>query len=232
MIKSWSHSRLVVAEQCPYRAKLAYIDRIPEPERPLPPGKSEHANDRGTRIHSACEQFIMDTGPLPKEAHHFDEEMHHAQQLYKQGRVTLEGEWGFDQEWTPSDWSAKNTWLRLKIDLRVQLSPTHMAVIDWKTGQRYGNEFKHAEQMQMYQLATFMRYPELEEIDIELWYLDQNELIAMHYTRRQGLRFFEGYNNRGNKITSMTEFPPRPNIFTCKWCPYSPRGTGHCTKGV
>ena len=45
-------------EQCKFRAKLQYVDKIPEPERPLPPGKTEHANDRGTRIHDAAENFV------------------------------------------------------------------------------------------------------------------------------------------------------------------------------
>lgn len=49
-IDAWSYSRLSTFEQCKLRAKLAYIDRIPEPERPLPPGKTEHANDRGTLL--------------------------------------------------------------------------------------------------------------------------------------------------------------------------------------
>ena len=57
-IKAWSYSRLVDFEQCKLRAKLKYIDRIPEPARPLPPGKTEHANDRGTRIHDAAERFV------------------------------------------------------------------------------------------------------------------------------------------------------------------------------
>ena len=58
MIKAWSFSRLSIFEQCKLRTKLAYIDRIPEPPRPLPPGKTEHANDRGTRIHDAAERFV------------------------------------------------------------------------------------------------------------------------------------------------------------------------------
>ena len=62
-IKAWSYSRLADFEQCKLRAKLKYIDRIPEPARPLPPGKTEHANDRGTRIHDAGERF----SPLKKD---------------------------------------------------------------------------------------------------------------------------------------------------------------------
>jgi len=54
----------------------------------------------------------------------------------------------------------------------------------------------------------------------------------MRYTRAQGLRFFNNFNMRGLAITSAEDFPANPNIFSCKWCPYGPRGTGHCDKGV
>ena len=48
----------------------------------------------------------------------------------------------------------------------------------------------------------------------------------------QGMRFFKNFDNRGGAITTATEFPPNPNMFSCRWCPYGPRGTGHCDKGV
>ena len=49
-IKAWSYSRLVDFEQCKLRAKLKYIDRIPEPARPLPePSESERPRMRMAR---------------------------------------------------------------------------------------------------------------------------------------------------------------------------------------
>ena len=73
-IDAWSYSRLSTFEQCKLRAKLAYIDRIPEPERPLPPGKTEHANDRGTRVHNAAEMFVQGGIELIPELRSFREE--------------------------------------------------------------------------------------------------------------------------------------------------------------
>jgi hypothetical protein len=40
MIKSWSFSRLTDFEKCKFLAKLKNIDKVPEPERPLPAGKT------------------------------------------------------------------------------------------------------------------------------------------------------------------------------------------------
>jgi hypothetical protein len=231
-INTWSYSRLCVFEQCKLRAKLAYIDRIPEPERPLPPGKTEHANDRGTRIHTAAELFVKGGVELIPELQTFHEELLRLRELYSEGKVSLEGEWAFDKDWTPTAWSSNSAWARVKLDAFVRMSKTHGVVIDYKTGKLFGNEVKHAEQGQLYQLAAFLRYPELQVIDVEFWYTDQNDITHMRYTVDQGMRFFRNFNDRGTAITSATEFPPNPNMFSCRWCPYGPRGTGHCEKGV
>lgn len=231
-IEAWSYSRLSTFEQCRLRAKLAFIDKIPEPERPLPPGKTEHANDRGTRIHDAAERFVRGGIELISELKTFSEEFHKLRELYAAGKVSLEGEWAVDKDWNPVAWMSSTAWGRIKLDAFVRTSKTRAVVIDYKTGKRFGNEIKHAEQGQLYQLAAFMRYPEIEHIDVEFWYTDQDEISHLSYTREQGLRLFQRFHTRGTNMTTATEFPPNPNVFTCKWCPYGPGGTGHCTKGV
>lgn len=229
-IPTWSFSRIQDFEQCKRRAKLKYLDKIPEPERPLPPGKTEHANDRGTRIHDAGERFARGGIELIPELQKFGSEFERLKALYATGNVSLEGEWAMDRSWEPVAWASSDAWLRLKLDALVFLSPTEAVAIDYKTGKRYGNEVKHNEQLQLYQLVTFLRYPKLETIHVELWYLDVDELVTVTYTRNQGLRFRRSFENRGNAMTTCTEFPPNPNIFSCKWCPY--KGTEHCDKGV
>lgn len=231
-IKAWSYSRLIDFEQCKLRAKLKYIDRIPEPARPLPKGKTEHANDRGTRIHDAAERYVRGGVEFPSELYHFKTEFDRLRNQYAHGKVSLEGEWAVNTDWEPVDWKSRDAWARIKLDALVRLSKTHAVVIDYKTGKKWGNEIKHAEQTQLYQLATFLRYPEIEVVDVELWYTDQDDITHTKYTRNQGMRFFKNFNDRGTAMTTATEFPAMPNVFACKWCPYGPRGTGDCDKGV
>ena len=95
----------------------------------------------------------------------------------------------------------------------------------------WGNEIKHGEQLQLYALAAFLRHPELEVVTAELWYIDLGEVTQLRFTRDQSLRFKRNWDMRGNKITSCTDFPANPNVFSCKWCPYGPKGTGHCEVG-
>ena len=273
-IISWSHSRLGVFESCARRAFLQFEAKIPEPERPLPLGKTEHANDRGTRIHEGCEGFVRYAKPLPTEAgKYFRAEFDALKNLYEQGRVSLEGEWGMNQAWEPCGWNGDwveiddvktiksrkyppvrpapselwrtkqrtfiwtPAWLRLKLDAIVHVSAHEAIAIDFKSGRKFGNELKHAEQLQLYQLVAFLRYPMLETITTELWYLDQDELTSATFTRAQGLRFQRNWDMRGNKVTSAIDFPPNSNHFSCRYCAYGlpehgfENGTGHCTAG-
>ena len=240
MITAWSMSRADTFENCPKRAKLQYLDKIPEPERgPPPKGMKEWANDRGSRVHDAAEAYITgQRDDLVAECEAFKAEFEHVRALREanEANVVTEQGWGFTKDWEPCDWEDyDNIWARFIVDLLVFRNPYEAVVIDHKTGKRQWNEIKHGKQVQAYQLATFIRYPQLETITTELWYLDQNELFQQRFTRDQGMRFFKHFNDKGVAITTATEFPAQPGR-ACFFCPYKtgligkngPQGTGHC----
>lgn len=238
-IRQWSISRLDTYETCPYQTKIKYIDRIPEPDRGDPPkGMAEWPNDRGTRVHDQAEKFVKGERPdLIAECAAFAEEFHELRKLCEQGKIVAEEGWAFDHDWKSVPYDDYDAiWARFIIDCLVFLSPTEAVVIDYKTGKRIGNEVKHGKQVQAYQLVAFLRYPQLEKITTELWYLDQNELSRQTFTRAQGLRFFEGLNNRAVNMTTATVFPTKASNRNCFFCPYKtgligkygPEGTGDC----
>lgn len=226
-ISSASYSRLLDFESCRYKAFLKHVERIPDP--------SPHvAADRGTDIHNRLELFVRGKGDAPTEAlKHFSDEVSSLKNHFDNGNASLEGEWAFDNNWVPTAW--KGGWFRLKADAVVYLSKHHAAVVDYKTGKRFGNELKHAEQLQLYALAVLLREPDVEHVTAELWYLDQNEIATCETSRQHGMRALKGFDNRARKMTTATTFHPNPNAYSCKWCPYKPEhlgGTGHCPVGV
>lgn len=235
-VTSWSHSKLVDFERCKRMFWLKHDKRVPEPIRPLPQGKLEHANDRGSRIHESCELYVKGHEHVltPEAEKHFGPQLDLLRVLHGEGMVSLEGEWGHDKNWNPCDW--RQAWLRLKLDAMVHWSKTEATVIDHKTGKKWGNEIKHDEQLKLYMLAAFLRFPHLEVVHSALWYLDLGEITERTYTRDQGLRFKDGLHKRGLAVTSCSDFPPNPNLFSCQWCYYGQRpdgsGTGDCDKGV
>jgi len=234
-ISAWSFSALSVFEQCKFRSKLARIDKIPEPDRGEPPARygGEWPNDRGNRVHDECENYVRDKGNFPKEAGKFSLELDRVRELFRRGMVVMEDMWCFDVNWcvVASDDYA-NIWTRIKLDVAVFMTDEYAVAIDYKTGKRFGNEVKHAEQVTLYALAMFLRYPKLQKVTAELWYLDQDELSSLTFTRKQALRFFKGFNTRGLAMTTCVAFPPNANSYSCKWCPYGPANSGDCKVGV
>lgn len=223
LIKSASYSRLLDYEQCPYRAKLKHVDRIPEE-------KSEAA-DRGTAIHQLAEDFVRGKiKTLPVELKKFNDEFNALRARFLEQKVSLEGDWGFDKDWQPTDWKA--AWMRIKLDARVQATKTQSIVIDYKTGKRFGNEVKHGEQVVLYGLAEVLREPDVEEVTVELWYLDIDDLVATKYSRDQLFDYLKPFEKRLTKMTTAEKFPPNPNVFACKWCAYGPNKGKQCEFGV
>ena len=104
--------------------------------------------------------------------------------------------------------------------------PTH------NTGKRFGNEVKHAIQLQLYALCALIRYHEVEQVTCELWYLDQNELASFTMKRSQLKKYLAYFDKKGREFTEETDFKPNPNVISCKYCPYHPTKQGDCKFGV
>ncbi len=134
-IPATSFSRLKNYEQCGYRAKLAYIDRIKEPPQgELPPGQ-EHPNDRGTRVHNEAERYVREGGTLIPELKDFENEFTMLRTLYQKNDVELEQMWLYDKEWgslPDNDPFSKKIWLRIKCDAVIWRGNTEIVVIDYK----------------------------------------------------------------------------------------------------
>jgi len=242
-IKSWSYSALDKYETCPYMMKLNRVDKVPELDRgPPPPGMKEWPNDRGNRVHDAAEMFVRgERTDLIKELKHFEPEFHKMKELYESEMVALEDMWCYDENWCAVDKEDfKNIWLRVKLDAGVFINEAHAALIDYKTGKKFGNEIKHAKQGQLYAISMFMRYPELLVVEVEFWYLDHNLMYRQKYTRKQCLIFWRTWNAKGKRMTSDTEFDANPNAHNCRFCPYGPeessnkwvKKNGKCKFGV
>jgi hypothetical protein len=222
-IDSWSFSRLAVFESCQYRAQLQYLDRVPD-------NTPRSAADRGTEIHKEAEEYVKGDHALPKSLAKFATDFKSLRSHYRGGRVLLEQEWGFDRNWALVDWGS--AWLRLKCDAVVCLTQNHLVTIDYKTGQKFGNEVKHLDQLHLYALSGFLRYPGIKKVTTEDWYLDQNDKATHVMHHHQIPKHLANFDKRGKRMTETTIFKPNPNQFTCKYCPYGPDKQGDCKYGV
>ncbi len=224
-LRAWSYSALKVFEDCPYRSYIQKIKKIREESGP--------AAERGTVIHQEAEDYVNGTlGEFPSSCIKFKSEFEELRQLYIDAKVELEGEWGFDIDWQPVGWMEGTTWARIKLDALVNQDEQSARVIDYKTGKKWGNEIAHAQQGLLYAIGTFFRYPHIEFVQTEFWYLDKGETTTKQYTRDQAMQFVPGWHKRAIAMTTATDFAPTPSKDSCRWCSYRKGDNPECSWGV
>lgn len=226
-VRAWSYSAVTVFEECAYRTYISRVKKIPEP--------SGAAADRGTAIHLMAEDYVKGkTDQVGPELKNHVADLEELRELFKEGKVSLEGEWAFTVDWEKTGWMDGNCWARIKLDAFVQVDATSGRVIDYKSGKKFGNEIKHGQQGLLYAIAAFMRDPNLEYTTVEFWYTDlpRKDTTKKSYTREQALMFLPQFHKRGVKMTTEKEFNPSPSKSNCRWCHFKTGETPECKWGV
>lgn len=228
---NWSISKLFMYEQCPMRFRLKYIERMPEPA--LPP---DNPLERGSRIHKHLEQYIKGeenslTGIEAKSIGPLEPALTHLRELYGAGMANAEEDWWFDQDW--NECGRSDVWLWSKLDFSARDESQALIVTgDYKSGKSKYKAVDHIQQTQLYVAVSALKYEWAERHVAEIWYVDEGWIRSSEYTREEALRFVGRFQARVDKLYKDRLFKPNPSVVTCKWCPFSPRGTGSCPVGV
>lgn len=213
-VRAWSMSRLFDFENCPHAVYLSKVENMPSPSGP--------AAERGTAVHDHIEKYIQgEHADVIKEMHHFRPLIDLLRDQFAEAKVEVEGDWAFDRVWNTTAWAAKDAWARFKLDAIHFESDTSAKVIDWKTGKKFGNELKHNQQGMGYAIAAFARYPQLEYVGVQFAYLDKADELRGSYTRQQAELLRPGLEERADKMTTCTDFEPKPSFMACRWCPHA-----------
>ena len=157
---SWSHSKLVQYEKCPYILKL----------RTLFPQSPNAAMQRGIEKHAEIETYL-NGGLLPETQ--FTDALVNLKKLNAQAEL----QWGLSPEWTPWD-DFKTAWGKCVIDAFVK-ADDYLLIVDFKTGKP--NPVSHQDQAQIYAIAAHCYYPEIEDIYTQFWYLDSGKTTQHNY---------------------------------------------------
>jgi len=229
-ISFWSFSSLSQFERCPYSLYLARVEKAPVPPRP-----DHHPLERGNRVHKAAELCILGEGNITQELSSFAKEFERLKEAYQGGTAVVEQAWWYKSDWSPAEgWDDPSKWLIVKADVAEFQTPTHMEVTDWKTGKSWGKEIAHGQQMQLYAISAFMRFPELNTVGARLAYLDERgKTKEKMYDRPQVAELATRFAARGTKLVEAQHFPPKANKSNCRYCDFGPsNGTGVCAYGV
>lgn len=222
---STSFSRMNEFRECPLKAKLKFLDKVPDPRPELPEGQ-EHPFERGSRIHDAAERCVVDNyDHLPEELKKFEDRFRVLQKLYKEGRCETERAFAMDKYWRQSDpKDFENTRYRMIADVLVHLSDDHILIIDHKTGRKDGNEIKHLNQGIEYVCVVSMLYPDAKKFTFEVWYIDKGEVLSVEFDRHDLANHISEFVKAHSELWEREVFPPTPSSQACLFCPYK-KGT-------
>lgn len=223
MINAWSLSVKQDFRRCPY---ILYLKKV----KKLKPPPNEYSA-RGIEVHAKAEAFVKgEINELPAELDKFKDQFYTLRDTYNIGTVELEGEWAYDVNWQPVDWFDKAVWCRMKLDALVRQTDTCVRVIDYKTGKMFGNEMKHGEQAIDYAYGTVQRYPEIQFVDVEFWYLDTGQQTRKSFTREMLINVLgQNVTRKGLEITEAKSLPPKPGKSNCGVCGFYENGCEYGT---
>lgn len=220
MISVWSYSRLSDFETCPAYAFYAHsVESRYRDLRTFGPSAT-----RGTKIHGQGEEFLQGKRKsVPSGFYYFKKDLRDL----KKRKAIAEERWALTSEWAATTWSADDVWLRLAIDARVEESPETQEVIDFKTGRIYEG---HADQLELYALPVFKRFPSVETVRVAAWYLDLGEIHDGEIARTEERALTKHWTKRAEKMLTATEFNPTP-CWKCKFCDFAKSKGGPCEEG-
>lgn len=228
---SWSFSRYSSYKQCPLKARLQHLDKVPEPKSP--------ALVNGAEVHELSEKYLKGLiKTLPPALALFREKFSELRKLYKAGKnIGVEQTWAFTRDWRITRWDDwTGCWLRVKTDVTyVERDLVTVNVVDWKTGKfRADQAVEYEEQLDLYALGALLVHDQATAVVPRLVYLDagvEHPEEPRRYTRGDLPRLKKAWEKRVRPMMNDTVFAPRPNDRCC-WCFYrasnKSMGGGQC----
>ena len=219
LVTAWSYSRYADYKQCPAKFKYKHIERRPDPGSP--------AMQRGNIIHKAAEEYVKGViSKIPTDLIGVKEQLN----FLRKAKAVAEENWGFriDWEWIGREgWFGDDVWFRAKTDVRQLYDDDILLLGDWKTGKKY---YANEEQIELFALAGFRRFPFVTEVDTRLWYTDadpEDNEVQRVYTAAELGAIQRDWTKRVVPMFKDKRFAPTPND-KCGWCPFSKAKGGPC----
>jgi hypothetical protein len=203
-------SSMGLYHQCPRKFEASYLTKE------LPYVGSE-AQEKGKRMHSAAEDYLLRQIPMPGEWAYLTPVM----DVFKGwGNLQIERPVSVNKDWIGCGWREKE--LGSKVDLMsIDRSSNYMRLVDFKTG----NPREDKLQLDIGALIMFHRMPALERINAAYLYTkfpinDPRSLSKTKYTRENVpalKQYISARIERMKKAFETGDFQPIPTPL-CGWC--------------
>jgi hypothetical protein len=207
---AWSHSSLKDFEGCARRYhEVKVLKNYPFTET--------EATRYGTQVHESLELYVRDGKPIPPEHLQFKDVVDKL--MDKPGRKLPEFEMALTADLKPTDWKAKDVWVRGIADLLIIDDDNLTAwVVDYKTG---NNKYPDREQLMLMSIMVFIYFPHIRKVNSALLFLVKNDMVRMQMMREQADAIWWKYRERTARLeASFDNNVWNPNQTPlCGWCP-------------
>lgn len=210
---SWSHTSMSTFETCPRQYEAKYVTKEVKFEE-------TDATRWGNEVHTGLEERVRDGTPLPANVAIY--EKYARAMLARKGEKVIEGAFGLTVDKTPTDFFAKDVWVRSKIDVLILRDDGIAEVFDWKTGKPKTD----ATQLLLYSLLVMETYPDVHEVRCAyVWLQNQSAIGApvtyLRFNKELLWRTFEEKYRLLKSAYDLGVFQPKPSGLCKQWCAVS-----------
>jgi hypothetical protein len=207
---AWSHSSLKDFEGCQRRYyEVKVLKNYPFTET--------EATRYGNQVHQAIEDFIAKGTPIPPEYAQFQPVVD--AMLKKDGRKLAEFQMALTVDLKPTDWKAKDVWVRGIADILIIDDENLTAWVgDWKTG---NNKYPDRDQLVLMSLMVFAYFPHIRKVNSALLFIVKNDMVKMSMAREDIDKYWWDYRERTARLEACYANDVwNPNQTPlCGWCP-------------
>lgn len=208
MTAPWSYSSLTSFETCPLRHKLTKIDKIVvEPQG--------EALKHGNEVHKALELAVKDSVPLPSKYAQYSQLV--SAVLAAPGQKTAETRFGLTLDLQPTDFFARDVWVRGVLDLTIERAKSAI-VLDWKTGKPKSDPG----QLRLFAGAAFAQMPGIDVVHTGYVWLGANKIDRQTFARDEAPEIWGEFRSRVLRMEIASDegnYPPKPSGLCRAWCP-------------
>lgn len=205
--RPWSHTSLDAFHNCPF---AFYNTRILKKFADVP----GTATLWGREVHTAFEHHQRDNVPLPPHLREHQAFMDRLRGL--EGDLLVEQKVALTQRLVPCGQFDEGVWWRGVIDF-AKICPKRALLVDYKTGKRKDN----FEQLQLFALHTFYKYPTIDEVSAFYYWLQIKQPSFKVFRREEIPALWKPFVPKLKQYAEAFKtdtWQPRPSGLCHGWC--------------
>lgn len=211
----YSFSKIDSYNQCPRKFWNQYVEKLPRKQQDRTPLL------KGGAVHSILEHFPeKSTHKLAPKYHHviapfLESELGHH---YLMRQSTREFNLGLTVDLEPTTYSDKKALFKGSVDY-VCIIDGVLHLIDWKTGKAKDLKWQSFDQLMMYAIYFFIRYPDIDRINISYVYVEHNCENLLELDRKYFDNYVGQFMGYIDNIENDEQFLPKPQRL-CEYCDF------------